>query len=105
MEKRRASELYARQGVTTMKEAFEELLKVYRLQSRYKEFSITAFWEKIMGAPIAQRTIRLFIKNEVLYVELDSAPLKHELNMTKTKITQLVNKHAGENMIRTVIFM
>jgi hypothetical protein len=45
-------------GTSSLKEAIDELLALYKLQSKFNETSIVAHWEQIMGEPIAARTMQ-----------------------------------------------
>ena len=88
-----------------LKEAIDALLRVYKLQNQFDETSIAANWEEIMGKPIAARTTKVYAKNLNLYLQIDSAPRKKELMMAKQKMIELINKHAGKNIIEEVIFL
>jgi predicted nucleic acid-binding Zn ribbon protein len=88
-----------------LKEVIEDLLKTYKLKGKFNETHIIASWERIMGAPIAKRTTKLNIHNKKMYVTLNSAPLKHELSMSKTKILELLNKDIGESVVEEIIFL
>lgn len=89
----------------SLKEAIESLLKIYQLQNKFDETFVEANWEQIMGKPIAARTISVHVKNEKLYLKLDSAPLKKELLMAKNKMIELINKSAQTEIIKEVIFL
>ena len=91
--------------VFTMKEAVQDLLNTYRLKDRFDEAQLITSWEKIMGAPIARRTNKIFIKNKVMFIELKSAPLKHELNGSKSKVLALFRAEFGHDIVNEVIFM
>ena len=88
-----------------MKEAVQDLLNAYRIKDRFDEAQLISSWEKLMGPPIAKRTNKIFIKNKVMFVELNSAPLKHELNQSKSKVLSLFSKEFGQGIVNEVIFM
>ena len=88
-----------------LKDAIDALLRVYKLQNQFDETSIEANWAEIMGKPIAARTSKVYAKNQKLYLQIDSAPLKKELVMAKQKMIELINKHAGKTVIQEVIFL
>lgn len=89
----------------TLKEAVQDLLSTYRLKDRFDEAQLIASWEKMMGAPIARRTNKIFIRNKVMFVELNSAPLKQELNGSKSKVLELFRKEFGHDIVNEIIFM
>lgn len=88
-----------------MKDAFESFLKVYNLKSKFNETYLVAYWEKIMGVSIANRTEKIYIKSGVLFIRLNSAPLSQELLLAKSKLIQLLNSEIGEQVINDVVFI
>ena len=58
-----------------------------------------------MGAPIAKRTNKLFVKNRTLFVELNSAALKHELSLSKSKIMSIFEEEFGRKLIDDIVFL
>ncbi|MCU0449952.1 MAG: DUF721 domain-containing protein [Bernardetiaceae bacterium] len=100
-----ASEPPRRRHISSIGEAIEDLLRTYQLEGRFHEAELLNAWDRLMGAPIARRTTRLFIKNRVLYVEVDSAPLKSELTMTKTKILELLQRDLPVRVVDEVVFL
>ena len=90
---------------SSLKEAIESLLRVYKLQAKYDETYITAHWEEIMGKPISARTQQVYVSNQKLFLKLDSAPLKKELMMAKQPLIELINKAAHQELIKEVVFL
>ena len=85
-------------------EAFEAFLNAYKLRSRYNETYLVAYWEKLMGTSIAQRTEKLYINRGVLFLGISSAPLRQELVLAKSRIKALLNKEMGSEIITDVVF-
>lgn len=82
-----------------------DLLKTYRLEQRFDETRLLASWEQVMTKAVAQKTSRIFIKNKVLFVELTSAALKHELNQSKQAVLDRFAEAIGPDIIAEVVFM
>src|ERR1700751_1607629 len=91
--------------IAPLKDVINDLLKAYKLKGKFNETHLIASWERIMGTPIATRTSSLNIHNKKMYVKLNSAPLKQELSMSKTKIVELLNNDLGEVVIEEIIFL
>lgn len=91
--------------VHTLKEVIDELLNTYKLRGKYNETQLIHSWEKVMGKPIATRTLKLFIKEKKLYVKLNSAPLKNELTLQKSKVLELLHAEIGEKVIVDILFL
>lgn len=86
-------------------DAIRELLRQYQIQSKFDETNLVASWERLLGKPVAKHTRKVFIRNKVLFVELDSASLKNDLNLHKTQILALFTKEFGPDVLREIIIM
>ena len=86
-------------------QAIQELLKSYHIKSKFDEASVVASWERIVGKPVAKRTKKVFLRNKVLFVELESAAMKNDLNLHKTQILQLFSNEFGAEVIKEIIIM
>ena len=84
-------------------DAIRDMLKAYHIEDRFDETQLITSWEKVMGVPIAKRTSKIYIRDKKLFVYLTSAPLKHELNMSKDKILVLLAKEFGRPLINEVV--
>lgn len=90
---------------STVGEAMRELLDAYKLKGKYEQTQLINSWERLMGAPIARRTDKVFIKDRKLYVKLSSAALKQELNLSKSKILSIFLQEFGEVIVEDIIFI
>jgi len=88
----------------SIKDAIDALLKTYKLGDKMNEKKLISSWNEVMGKMIANHTTDLYIKNKQLFVSLDSAALKNELLLAKSKIVEMLNKSAGIEIINDVIF-
>ena len=96
----------ARTGeIATVGEALQDLLNAYQLRGKYEQTQLIQSWSRLMGPTVARRTHKLFVKDKVLFVKLSSAPLKQELNMSKSKILALFLQEFGEVIVEDVAFL
>ena len=86
-------------------QAIRQLLKEYHLKPKFDEANVVASWERLVGTSIAKRTRKVFIRNHVLFVELTSPSLKHDLNYSKGHILDLFQKEFGKDSIKEVVLM
>ena len=86
-------------------QAIQELLKSHHLKPKFDEANVIASWEQIVGKAIAKRTKRINIKNKVLFVELLSPSMKHDLGYHKTHMLELFKKEFGEGVVTEIVFM
>lgn len=88
-----------------IKEAFNEMLNDYKIDSKYKAALIQKLWLSVMGKAIASRTGKITLYNKKLKVKINSAPLKKELNMSKSRVMELLEKELGKGVIEDVLFI
>lgn len=86
-------------------DALKKYMKEQHIDQKFNEKKLISMWSEIMGAPIANRTSGIFIKDKVMYVKLTSAPLKQELNHAKSKVMSLLEEKMGEKIIDDVRFL
>ena len=67
------------------------------------EIRIKRAWGDILGPMIMRSTQKLFVRNRVLYVFLNSSVLRSELSMNKKRLLKSLNDYAGEETITDVI--
>ena len=89
----------------TLKEAIEAFLRVSPIKSQYQVNSLVDAWSEIMGQPIAEKTTQIYIKDKILFVRLNSAPLRNELQMSKAKILQLYAQKFDSSSLKDIIFL
>ena len=87
----------------SIKEAIEHLLNDYKLNDRLAEKKLIASWENVMGKMIANHTTDLSIRHKQLFVTLDSAALRNELALAKSKIVASLNDFVGREVINEII--
>lgn len=86
-------------------QAIRDLLNSYHLSSKFDETQLINSWERIAGKPIARRTKKIYIRNKVLFVELDSASMKHDFVHHKEQVLELFKKEFGSGIITDIIAM
>ncbi|HEU5145454.1 MAG TPA: DUF721 domain-containing protein [Chryseosolibacter sp.] len=91
--------------IQNMGQAIRELLNSYRLTTKFDEASLIASWERLAGKPIARRTKKIYIRNRVLFVELDSPSMKHDFSLHKAQVLELFKKEFGTDVIADIIVM
>jgi predicted nucleic acid-binding Zn ribbon protein len=85
-------------------EAIKAYLKAMGLDKKLKENALISSWEEVMGKTVAKVTKSITLQNQVLYVQLNSSVARHQLQMMKSGIIDALNKKAGEQMVKDIIF-
>ena len=89
--------------VTMVSDAMGDLLRSYKIEDKYNESKLISDWERLMGKTIANRTTRLYIKDRKLFVTVSSAPLRHELTLSRDKILQRLEEETGKKIVDEII--
>lgn len=83
--------------------AFNELLKAYRLEDKFKEKLLISSWGEIVGRTISDRTTSVFIKDKKLFVKLSSGPIKKELMLNRSKVLVLIEEKVGKGVVEELV--
>lgn len=83
--------------------AFNELLKAYRLEDKFRENLLISSWGEIVGRTISDRTVSVFIKDKKLYVKLSSGPIKKELMLNRSKVMVLIEEKVGKGVVEEMV--
>ena len=75
------------------------------LGSGLKKVFLTKIWLNVMGENVSKYTLNIYIKNNILYLKINSSALKQELNFGKEKIIENFNKEIGTDEIKKIIFI
>ncbi len=89
---------------TTLKDAINSMMESYKIKGKFDENKLIQSWDTLMGAPIAKRTEKIFLKNKVLYVKLNSAPLRQELTIAKSKVLEIIHRHFDKELMTDIKF-
>jgi predicted nucleic acid-binding Zn ribbon protein len=93
-----------RSNIQTLRQAIEKFLKETPLQRKLNERRLIEGWNQVMGTPVARATEKLYIRDRILHVRLNSSVLRNELFMLKGEIVNKLNQHAGEEVITDIDF-
>jgi predicted nucleic acid-binding Zn ribbon protein len=89
---------------SSLKEVIDAMLDTYKLKGKFDESKLINSWQAMMGKPIAKRTEKMYIKDRVLFVKLNSAPLRQELTMSKSKVLEILHRDFDKDMVIDVLF-
>lgn len=85
--------------------AFNDLLKAYRLEGKFREKLLINSWGDIVGKTIADRTNGVFIKDQKLYVKITSGPIKKEFLLNRSKVLTLIEEKIGKDVVHDLIVL
>jgi len=94
-----------KKDASPLADAFQDLLKAYRLEDTYQEKLLISSWPTLVGKTIADRTSNVYIKDKKLMVKITSGPVKKELQLNKSKVIALIESQIGKGIVDDVIFL
>lgn len=84
-------------------EVLREYVEAMKMRRRLKESRISKYWTELVGEYAASLTRRIFIKDRVLFVYLDSSILRNDLMMMREKLLNGLNEKAGEEIVTKIV--
>ena len=92
-----------RSKTITIAEAVKDFVNEMGLGEKLDETSLIASWEEVVGKIISTRTTKIYIKNHVLYVHLNSSVVRNELHMLRGLLKDRLNEKAGKQLIQDIV--
>lgn len=83
-----------------MKDALANYFKAIGLTDKLAETKVLSKWEELMGEAVAARTKKKYIKDDILFLELNSSVMRDELQQEKDAIIKKINECAGFELIK-----
>ncbi len=93
-----------RSKTITLAEAIKDFVSEMGLNDKLDETSLIASWEEVVGRMISLRTTKLYIKNHILYVHLNSSVARNELQMLRNPLKNKLNEKIGKQFIVDIVF-
>jgi predicted nucleic acid-binding Zn ribbon protein len=87
----------------TIGQALDKMISEFGLKNKLDESRIVEMWAGLLGKTIARYTSAISLKDGKLYIKVESAPLKQELNYSREKIKDLFNKELAGPVVKDVV--
>jgi predicted nucleic acid-binding Zn ribbon protein len=92
-----------RSKTISLSEAIRDYISEMKLGGKLSEVGVINSWEEIVGKAISSRTTRIYIKDHVLYVHLNSSVVRNELLMLREVLKKKLNEKAGTEVIEDIV--
>lgn len=92
-----------RSKTITIGEAIKDYVREMNMEGKLNEIGLINSWEEIVGKAISSRTSKLYIRDHVLYVHLNSSVVRNELLMLRQALMEKLNQKAGTEVIRDIV--
>ncbi|MGL5787346.1 MAG: DUF721 domain-containing protein [Bacteroidales bacterium] len=93
-----------RKKTQTLGDAIRDFLRENNIDSRLNETRAVHAWHALLGSGVSKYTQNVYIKNGILYVHLTSSVLRHELQMSRENLINMLNKHLQSEVVKDIIF-
>jgi len=89
----------------SIKDACNQAINNSPHKSKIFEAKVVSAWKKIMPASVINKTDRIFLKNDSLFVQVTSAVLKHSLQVNEGSILKLLEEENLGIRINKVVIL
>jgi hypothetical protein len=86
-----------------IKTVLADYLEDMGIKNRLREIAVIKQWEKLMGKTIARATGNIYIKDQKLFLSINSVVIKNEIYLLKKDIIRRFNELAGEEMVKDIV--
>lgn len=81
-----------------------EILKENDMGRHLLEHRAVDLWRVVTGPTVVGVTRNVYVKDGVMFVELQSSVVRNELLMLKNKILDNINSAVGQDVIQDIVF-
>ena len=92
-----------RSKTISLAEAMKDYISEMNLEGKLQEVNLINSWEEVVGKAISSRTGKVYIRDEVLYVHINSSVARSELLMLKEALKEKLNERAGKEVIKDIV--
>jgi predicted nucleic acid-binding Zn ribbon protein len=92
-----------RSKTISLAEAIKYYIKEMNLEGKLLEVNLINSWEEVVGKAISSRTSRVYIKDQILFVHLNSSVARNELMMLKEALKEKLNEKSGREVIKDIV--
>lgn len=90
---------------TPLGQVINEMFDAYHLNKKVDHTQVINLWPQLMGKAIASRTKGIFMKENKLFITVESSALKQELLMSKERIIQLFREKLGKEVVKDIVLL
>jgi predicted nucleic acid-binding Zn ribbon protein len=92
-----------RSKTISLAEAIKDYIRELNLEGKLTEVNLINSWDEIVGKAISTRTSKVYIRDHILYVQLNSSVARNELMMLKEALREKLNERAGKEVIKDIV--
>lgn len=81
----------------------DEIVQSKALKTGINNARINELWYELMGTHMTHYTEKILLKGNTLFVSLNNAALREELNYGKEKIREIMNEQLGGEVLKKIV--
>ncbi len=89
----------------SLKELVSRFLATSPFQKQLTEAMVRSAWHKTMPKVVCDRTAKLYVNHNKIFLKITSAPLRHELRFNKDKILTMLHEAMSNTLLQDVVFL
>ena len=86
-------------------DVLQKFINSSNLSRPFLNYQVQIQFEEIMGPFLMKKVKKIFVKDNKLYLKLDSAPFKQEISIQKTKLINDLNRAIDKNYLIDIVFI
>lgn len=94
-----------RNNTEKLGDVIRKLLRQEGLETPLNEHRLIESWRDVVGQAIYKYTTNIYIKNQVLYVNISSSVVRQELQMGREILIKNLNAQVGSQVIVDIKFI
>ena len=93
-----------RREAKSLGELLREAVEENQAAVRFDDINAINAWPVVIGEGIASKTMKPYIKDGVMTIRVPSAPLRHELNMMRSRLAKAINAEIEKEVVKEIRF-
>ncbi|MDN5247211.1 MAG: DUF721 domain-containing protein [Candidatus Cardinium sp.] len=89
----------------SLKELVNRFLETSPFQKQLTAAMVRAAWHTIMPKVVCDRTEKLYVHHNKIFLKITSAPLRHELKCNKDGILMMLHQTMSHTLLQDVVFL
>lgn len=82
-----------------------QILRLNGLETPLNQHRIIEVWKNNIGRSFERYTENIFIKNQILYIKLNSSVVRNELSMHAKVLANKLNNEVNAQVITNIVFI
>lgn len=82
-----------------------QILRLNGLETPLNQYRIIEVWKNNIGRSFERYTENIFIKNQTLYIKLNSSVVRNELSMHAKVLANKLNNEVNAQVITNIVFI